>query len=169
MNREDREAPGPPPRYQQANGVGGGGKVKQQWVGDNSEEGWENNFGSRRIFVGNLAYPVGWPQLKDTFRECGEVVYADVMRGPNGRSKGCGIVEFSTPEEAALAVRALNDREIRCDGLTVGYTNVLTWSSLSWFIFDHFSHIALTILPLCFAHINFTQGSPYLLQGRSRG
>ncbi len=114
MNREDREAPGPPPRRQQANGVSGEGKVQQR-VGD-SVGGLKNNFGSRRIFVGNLAYPVEWPLLKDTFRECGEVVYADVMRGPDGRSKGCGIVEFSTPEEAALAVRTLNDRLIRCDG-----------------------------------------------------
>ncbi len=113
MNREDREAPGPPPRRQQANGVSGGGKVQQR--GDGSGGGLENNFGSRRIFIGNLAYSVGWPLLKDTFRECGEVVYADVMRGQDGRSKGCGIVEFSTPDEAALAVRTLNDREIRCD------------------------------------------------------
>ncbi len=106
MTREDREAPGPPPRFQQANG-GGGGKVQQRGGGS------KNNFGSRRVFVGNLAYPVGWPLLKDTFRECGEVVYADVLRNPDGRSKGCGIVEFSTPKEAALAVRTMTDREIR--------------------------------------------------------
>ncbi len=108
MSREDREAPGPPPRRQQQSNIGSGGKVRH---GGN---GLNNNFGSRRIFVGNLAYPVGWPLLKDTFRECGEVVYADVMKGPDGRSKGCGIVEFSTPEEAALAIRTLNDQEIRC-------------------------------------------------------
>ncbi len=128
MIREDREAPGPPPRFQKANG-GSRGKVER------GGGGLENNFGSRRVFVGNLAYPVEWHILKDTFRECGEVVYADVMRGPDGRSKGCGIVEFSTPEEAALAIRTLNDREIRCDGIVLyivcGRTGLVQGSS-SW-------------------------------------
>lgn len=45
-------------------------------------------------------------------RACGSraVVYADVMREPDTqRSKGCGIVEFDTPEAAANAIQTLND------------------------------------------------------------
>ena len=42
------------------------------------------------------------------------VVYADVMRegGSGGRSRGCGIVEFETAEEAAAAINTLNDVEL---------------------------------------------------------
>ena len=37
-------------------------------------------------------------------RTAGEVVRADVLTGHYGRSKGCGIVEYATVEEAAGAV-----------------------------------------------------------------
>jgi hypothetical protein len=59
--------------------------------------------GSRRVYVGNLDWSVSWQDLKDHFRECGEVIYADVMTEGGkgkGRSKGCGIVEFETAKEA---------------------------------------------------------------------
>ena len=45
--------------------------------------------------------------LKDVFRDAGEVVYADVMKNDDGRSKGCGIVEFATPEQAAYGEHLL--------------------------------------------------------------
>ena len=42
--------------------------------------------------------------------------YADVMRegggGEHARSKGCGIVEFETPDEAAAAIQQLHDSEL---------------------------------------------------------
>ena len=64
---------------------------------------------SRRIYVGNLAYGVAWQDLKDHFKQCGTVVHADVLLGDDGRSKGCGIVEFSTAQEAQDAIYTLND------------------------------------------------------------
>jgi RNA recognition motif-containing protein len=69
---------------------------------------------ARRIYVGNLAWQVSWQDLKDHFRQIGEVIYADVMKERNSdRSRGCGIVEFSTSEEAARAINELNDTEIK--------------------------------------------------------
>lgn len=68
-----------------------------------------------RVYVGNLAWGATWRDLKDTFRDCGEIKRADVMVEGNvegARSKGYGIVEFSIPEEAALAVKQLQDVEI---------------------------------------------------------
>ena len=52
--------------------------------------------------------------LKDYFGAVGNVRYADVLReaGPGSRSKGCGIVEFETPDEAAAAIVQLNDTEL---------------------------------------------------------
>eukprot|EP00041_Stephanoeca_diplocostata_P039647 m.1637314 g.1637314 ORF g.1637314 m.1637314 type:complete len:229 (-) comp25712_c0_seq1:209-895(-) len=66
----------------------------------------------RRVFVGNLSWRVAWQDLKDCFRSCGNVVYANVMKNDSGRSKGCGIVEFETAEEAQKAIAELNDYEL---------------------------------------------------------
>jgi len=66
----------------------------------------------RRCYVGNLAWKTSWQDLKDAFRECGTVVYANVMQDHNGRSKGWGIVEFETAEEATEACTNMNGVEL---------------------------------------------------------
>lgn len=38
----------------------------------------------RRTYVGNLAWKTSWQDLKDKFRECGNVVYANVMKDDAG-------------------------------------------------------------------------------------
>ncbi|KAF9331982.1 hypothetical protein BGZ91_011886 [Linnemannia elongata] len=67
----------------------------------------------RRVYVGNLAYDVAWTDLKDFMREVGPVAHADVLLGPDGRSKGCGVVEFQTAEDAKTAIRKMNDVVLR--------------------------------------------------------
>jgi len=69
---------------------------------------------SCRVYVGNLAWSVTWKDLKDHFRAAGEVVRADVMCDWNdgSRSKGYGIVEFQTPQEARAAINELGDTEL---------------------------------------------------------
>jgi RNA recognition motif-containing protein len=66
----------------------------------------------KRCYVGNLAWRTSWQDLKDQFREVGVVVYANVVKDDTGRSKGWGIVEFETPEEAVQAVQTLNGVEL---------------------------------------------------------
>ena len=66
----------------------------------------------KRCFVGNLAWRTSWQDLKDKFREAGTVVYANVQRDDANRSKGWGIVEFGSPEEALAAIAALNGAEL---------------------------------------------------------
>jgi RNA recognition motif-containing protein len=87
--------------------------------------------GNRRIYVGNLAFDVDWKRLKDFFKQAGDVLYADVLYDPSGKSKGCGIVEFGSPEQAEKAIHAFNNvdldgrpmflREDREDKETNGY------------------------------------------------
>ena len=67
---------------------------------------------ARRVYVGNLAWGTSWQDLKDHFRPCGSVVHAKIMEEPGGRSKGCGIVEFESPEEAVAAIEQLNDSDL---------------------------------------------------------
>lgn len=45
---------------------------------------------NRRVFVGNLSWDVSWQDLKDHMNTAGNVLYADVLRYEDGRSKGCG-------------------------------------------------------------------------------
>ena len=42
-----------------------------------------------KVFVGNLAFDVSWQDLKDHFRQAGEVIHADIMAAP-GRSRAVG-------------------------------------------------------------------------------
>ena len=67
---------------------------------------------TNRLYVGNLDYGTSWQDLKDHFKPCGTVVFADVFREERGRSKGCGIVEFETRAEALQALRTLNHTTI---------------------------------------------------------
>eukprot|EP01023_Acetabularia_acetabulum_P042297 TRINITY_DN4169_c0_g1_i1.p2 TRINITY_DN4169_c0_g1~~TRINITY_DN4169_c0_g1_i1.p2 ORF type:complete len:286 (-),score=66.86 TRINITY_DN4169_c0_g1_i1:761-1618(-) len=79
-----------------------------------AEEGQENVLRiGRRCYVGNLAWSVSWQDLKDEFKQCGTVVYANVELDQLGNSKGWGIVEFKQPEEAAEAVKSLDGTVFR--------------------------------------------------------
>jgi RNA recognition motif-containing protein len=111
--------------------IRGGGKVTNDRGGRNSRRhqpysdrnksnnddggGGARNQGDRncRVYVGNLSWNVSWQDLKDHMKASGfEVTRANIMTTPDGRSKGCGIVEFSTPEGAQKAVETLNDTEL---------------------------------------------------------
>ena len=68
---------------------------------------------SRFVYVGNLSYDVVWQDLKDHMKTVGEVVHADVMLEPSGRSKGCGLVEFVTVQDANKAIKQLQDTDLK--------------------------------------------------------
>ncbi|KAI6377142.1 hypothetical protein MCOR25_002639 [Pyricularia grisea] len=72
----------------------------------------ENSQQDRRVYVGNLSYDVKWHHLKDFMRQAGEVIFADVLLLPNGMSKGCGIVEYATREQAQNAVATLSNQNL---------------------------------------------------------
>lgn len=68
---------------------------------------------NRRVYVGNLSWDVAWQDLKDHMRQAGEVVHAEVITEFSGRSKGCGIVEYSSESEAQEAISSLTDTELK--------------------------------------------------------
>lgn len=72
----------------------------------------ESSQQDRRVYVGNLSYDVKWHHLKDFMRQAGEVLFADVLLLPNGMSKGCGIVEYATREQAQNAVNTLSNQNL---------------------------------------------------------
>jgi len=67
---------------------------------------------TNRLYVGNLSYGVSWQDLKDHMRAAGNVVFAEVLADPTGRSKGCGIVEYATRSDAIRAIKTLNESEL---------------------------------------------------------
>lgn len=67
---------------------------------------------STRVYVGNLKFEVSWQDLKDHMKQAGRVLRADVMTDANGRSKGCGIVEFESAADAEQAIATLNDTDL---------------------------------------------------------
>ena len=59
-----------------------------------------------QLFVGNLSYDTNWRELKDHFRQIGEVDRADVKRG-------FGTVRFTNAEDAQAAIESLNGGELQ--------------------------------------------------------
>eukprot|EP00747_Dinoflagellata_sp_TGD_P218809 gnl/TRDRNA2_/TRDRNA2_91014_c0_seq1.p1 gnl/TRDRNA2_/TRDRNA2_91014_c0~~gnl/TRDRNA2_/TRDRNA2_91014_c0_seq1.p1 ORF type:complete len:483 (+),score=85.23 gnl/TRDRNA2_/TRDRNA2_91014_c0_seq1:46-1449(+) len=125
--REDREDKELGARYSGSNGyggkgkgAGGGGYGRRDRSRSRSPRGrGDGALVGKRCYVGNLAFSVSWQDLKDHFRQVGNVVYSNVMQGNDGRSKGCGIVEFSTPREAARAIDQMHDSVLNGRPVTV--------------------------------------------------
>uniref|UniRef100_A0A2K5K4B4 RRM domain-containing protein n=1 Tax=Colobus angolensis palliatus TaxID=336983 RepID=A0A2K5K4B4_COLAP len=64
-----------------------------------------------QILVRNLPFDFTWKMLKDKFNECGHVLYADIKM-ENGKSTGCGVVKFESPEVAERACRMMNGMKL---------------------------------------------------------
>ena len=57
-----------------------------------------------QIVVHGLPWSTEWQELKDLAKEHGDVIKADVMRRPDGKSRGFGTVVFKTPEDAQSGI-----------------------------------------------------------------
>ncbi|CAH9128778.1 unnamed protein product [Cuscuta epithymum] len=62
------------------------------------------------LYLKNLDDSINDEKLKELFSEFGTVSSCKVMLDPQGTSKGAGFVAFSSPEEAARAMDAMNGR-----------------------------------------------------------
>lgn len=63
----------------------------------------------KRVYVSNLSWDTRWQGLKDHMRAAGDVAHVEVFTEASGRSAGCGVVEFETPEGAENAINTMND------------------------------------------------------------
>lgn len=74
----------------------------------------------RKLYVGNLTYQTDSSELQQIFGQFGTVEQAEVIADrETGRSKGFGFVTFSTDEEAAAAIEAMNGKDHGGRALTV--------------------------------------------------
>jgi RNA recognition motif-containing protein len=77
-------------------GSGGRGRGGRDFVGGRSDTTDGTN-----LFVGNLPFETNWSELKDHFKQCGEIKHAEVKRG-------YGIVQFRTRIDAEKAIAEFN-------------------------------------------------------------
>lgn len=81
-----------------------------------SRKTFREDFRGTRVFVQGIPPYVNWQQLKDHFRIAGEVVFASVSKDRvTQKSKGEGIVQFETVEEAQNAIKVMRDHPIDQD------------------------------------------------------
>jgi len=73
------------------------------------------------ILVEGLPSDCSWQDLKDTFRNVGEVCFADVRRDRDGNDYG--IVEFKYAEDMRKAVKELDGSRLRGKTITVTQNN----------------------------------------------
>jgi len=65
-----------------------------------------------RLYVGNLPYDCNYKDLEKFMSGGGQVVFSEVLVTPLGQSKGCGIVEFASDEDAKRAKVDLADKQL---------------------------------------------------------
>ncbi len=72
------------------------------------------------IYVGNLPYNMGDPELRETFEEYGAVDSATVIKDRyTGKSRGFGFVEMPDNGEAQAAIDGINGQDFGGRSLTV--------------------------------------------------
>lgn len=80
------------------------------------------NMSSSKLFVGGLSWGTDDQSLREAFTEFGDVIEARVILDrDSGRSRGFGFVSFSSGEEAASALSAMDGKEIQGRSVRVNY------------------------------------------------
>ncbi|XP_047130863.1 uncharacterized protein LOC100210188 isoform X2 [Hydra vulgaris] len=73
-----------------------------------------------KVFVTNLDERINSKELRAFFKECGTITSCSVLE-ENGKSRGCGIVAFSSEDEAEIAILFMNGCKMRSKQLSVDY------------------------------------------------
>ena len=73
-----------------------------------------SSFNSVELYIGNLSYDITEKYLQEAFQKFGKVLSVRVITNKfDGRSKGFGFIEMANKSEAVLAIRGMNNRDMR--------------------------------------------------------
>lgn len=89
-----------------------GGRYGESYPPPPSERSRRQQQNGYEVFVINLPYSTTWQDLKDMFREAGDVLRADIELNYKGFSRGFGNVFFATKEEMYKAIDLFNGCEL---------------------------------------------------------
>lgn len=93
-----------------------GWKKNKKGSNQNNPTTFRDNFRGTRVFVQGIPKSVSWQTLKDHFRIAGNVVFASVsIDRVTNESKGQGIVQFETVEEAENAIQVMRHHPLEDD------------------------------------------------------
>nr|XP_055030123.1 myelin expression factor 2 [Misgurnus anguillicaudatus] len=68
---------------------------------------------NHRVFISNIPYDMKWQEIKDLMREkVGEVTYVELFKDAEGKSRGCGVVEFKDEEFVKKAIEVMNKHDL---------------------------------------------------------
>jgi len=75
---------------------------------------------SKTVYVANISFDTHWSEVKDFFRDkIGNVVYCRMFENEEGRSRGCGLIEFSDVASAKKAIDELHRYDFKGRELVV--------------------------------------------------
>ncbi|KAM9698588.1 LOW QUALITY PROTEIN: myelin expression factor 2-like [Dama dama] len=78
----------------------------------NSGTGEKKGPNRNRVFISNIPYDMKWA-IKDRMREkVGEVPYVELFKDAEGKSRGCGVVEFKDEEFVKKALETMNKYDL---------------------------------------------------------
>ena len=73
-----------------------------------------------KIYVGNLSWALNNEELKEAFKDHGNVLSANIVTDKHtGRSRGFGFVEMENESEASTAIKSMNGIELKGRKLVV--------------------------------------------------
>ena len=82
--------------------------------GEKRKRDFRQDFRGTRVFVQGIPPGISWQDLKDHFKIAGDVVFASIsVDMQTGQSKGHGLVQYATTDEAEYAIRAMRDHPLR--------------------------------------------------------
>nr|XP_033776275.1 myelin expression factor 2 isoform X2 [Geotrypetes seraphini] len=79
----------------------------------NSSTGERKGPSRNRVFISNIPYDLKWQAIKDLMRDkVGEVTYVELFKDAEGKSRGCGVVEFKDAEFVKKALDVMNKYDL---------------------------------------------------------
>jgi len=66
-----------------------------------------------KIFICNLDYRIEELELRNLFSQFGEILTVDLLRNPNGTSKGCATIQFERSDSATTAINTMNETVVK--------------------------------------------------------